>query len=219
MSEAFSRRVFLGHSLAAGGGLLLGSSLLSGCDNGAAPGAAPLLPGTPVRGGRLRVGIIDGDQSGNLDAHKPVGGGIIRGWALYSKFWEWNPDVSTRLALAEFAEPNADASVWTIRIKPGLEFHHGKSIGADDMLFSILRLTDPQLASPFAGLVGAIDRQALRKLDQRTIEIRFKQGQSFFPLDETLISFGAIVPTDYHPQTNPVGAGPYRLKQIGRAHV
>jgi len=215
MSE-FSRRVFLGNSLAVGGGLLLGGGLLSGCDGGAPAATAGgiALAATPVHGGRLRVGIIDGDQAGNLDAHKPVGGGIIRGWALYAKFWEWNPDVSTRLALAEFAEPNADASAWTIRLKPGLEFHHGKSITADDMLFSILRLTDPQLASPFAGLVGAIDRQALRKLDARTIEIRFKQGQSFYPLDETLISFGGIVPTDYHPLTNPVGAGPYKLKSF-----
>lgn len=209
MSDGFSRRVFLGHGLAIGGGLLLG-----GCDNEAAVTTPALLSTTPVRGGRLRIGIIDGDQAGNLDAHKPLGGGIIRGWALYSKFWEWNTDVSTRLALAEFAEPNADASAWTIRIKPGLEFHHGKSIGADDMLFSILRLTDPKLASPYAGLVGAIDRNALRKLDERTIEVRFKQGQSFFPLDETLISFGGIVPTDYHPVTNPVGAGPYKLKSF-----
>ncbi|WP_273820842.1 MULTISPECIES: ABC transporter substrate-binding protein [Pseudomonas] len=214
MSQEFSRRAFLGNSLAVGGGLLLGSSLLGGCDNRDASAATGMLSATPVHGGRLRVGIIDGDQAGNLDAHKPVGGGIIRGWALYSKFWEWNPDVSTRLALAEFAEPNADASAWTIRIRPGLEFHHGKSIDADDMLFSILRLTDPKLASPYAGLVGAIDRSALRKLDKRTIEIRFKQGQSFFPLDETLISFGGIVPTDYDPVTNPVGAGPYRLKRF-----
>lgn len=214
MPNEFSRRVFLGNSLAVGGGLILGSSLLSGCGGGdPAAVVSSAVPGTPVRGGRLRVGIIDGDQAGNLDAHKPSGGGIIRGWALYSKFWEWNDDVSTRLGLAEFAEPNADASAWTIRIRPGLEFHHGKTITSDDMLFSILRLTDPKLASPYAGLVGAIDRQALRKLDDRTIEIRFKEGRSFFPLDETLIAFGGIVPTDYDPN-NPVGAGPYRLKRF-----
>jgi len=214
MRNEFSRRVFLGNSLAVGGGLILASSLLGGCGGGdPAAVVSSVAPGTPVRGGRLRVGIIDGDQAGNLDAHKPSGGGIIRGWALYSKFWEWNDDVSTRLGLAEFAEPNADASAWTIRIRPGLEFHHGKTITSDDMLFSILRLTDPKLASPYAGLVGAIDRQALRKLDERTIEIRFKEGRSFFPLDETLIAFGGIVPTDYDPN-NPVGAGPYRLKRF-----
>ncbi|MFD2642037.1 ABC transporter substrate-binding protein [Pseudomonas japonica] len=214
MRNEFSRRVFLGNSLAVGGGLLLGSSLLSGCGSGdPAAVVSSAVPGIPVRGGRLRVGIIDGDQAGNLDAHKPSGGGIIRGWALYSKFWEWNDDVSTRLGLAEFAEPNADASAWTVRIRPGLEFHNGKTITSDDMLFSILRLTDPKLASPYAGLVGAIDRQALRKLDDRTIEIRFKEGRSFFPLDETLIAFGGIVPTDYDPN-NPVGAGPYRLKRF-----
>lgn len=222
MKHDLSRRKFLGNGLALGGSLILGGSLLSGCNNSgsntdskaAGAKAAGSVNAEPVHGGRLRVGIIDGDQSGNLDAHKPIGGGIIRGWALYSKFWEWDEHVGTRLALAEFAEPNADASAWTIRIQPGLEFHHGKTIDADDLLFSILRLTDPNLASPYAGLVGAIDRDALRKLDDRTIEIRFKQGRSFFPLDETLISFGSIVPVDYDPITNPVGAGPYKLKKF-----
>ncbi len=214
MNKPYSRRDFLSHSVALGGGLLLGN-LLSGCGNQDTSASSNLVSSaTPVRGGRLRVGIIDGDQAGNLDAHKPSGGGIIRGWALYSKFWEWGEDVSTRLALAEFAEPNENATAWTIRIKPGLEFHHGKTIDADDLVFSILRLTDPNLASPYAGLIGAIDRNAVRKLDNRTIEIRFKEGRSFFPLDETLISFGGIVPVDYDPITNPVGAGPYRLKSF-----
>ena len=203
MSSDFSRRRFLhsGFTLLTGSALL-GGGLLSACGDGGRqqlPSTGSGSNGQPVRGGRLRVGIIDGDQAGNLDAHKPVGGGTIRGWALYSKFWEWTENVGTRLALAEFAEPNVDASLWTIRIKPGLEFHHGKTITADDMVFSVLRLTDPKLASPFAGLVGAIDRNRVRKLDDRTIEIGFKEGQGFVPLDETLISFGGIVPTDYDP--------------------
>ncbi len=217
MSSDFSRRRFLHSGLTLlAGGAVLGGGLLSACGDGGRqqPLSFGAGNGQPVRGGRLRVGIIDGDQSGNLDVHKPVGGGTIRGWALYSKFWEWTEDVGTRLALAEFAEPNADASLWTIRIKPGLEFHHGKTITADDMVFSVLRLTDPKLASPYAALVGAIDRNRVRKLDERTIEIGFKEGQGFVPLDETLISFGGIVPTDYDPITNPVGSGPFRLKSF-----
>lgn len=219
MSNNFSRRHFLRSGLVLTGGALLGGGILSGCgDNSGRSGLLTSADGIndalPVHGGRLRVGIIDGNQTGNLDAHKPVGGGTIRGWALYSKFWEWTEDVGTRLALAEFAEPNADATAWVIRIKPGLEFHHGKTITADDMVFSILRLTDPKLASPYAALVGAIDRNQVRKLDSRTIEIRFKEGISFLPLDETLISFGGIVPTDYDPITNPVGSGPFRLKSF-----
>ncbi|CAB3961504.1 putative periplasmic solute-binding protein [Burkholderia aenigmatica] len=215
MTERFSRRAFLGGSAAFGGSLLLGGTLLAGCDSrrhDAAQAASADAPRTPQRGGRLRLGILDGNLAGNLDAHKPVGGGVVRGFALYSKLWEWDANLTPTLALAEEAEVNADATAWTIRLKPGLEFHHGKTISADDVIFSIRRLTDPQLASPFAGLVAAVDRDRLEKLDARTVRIRFRAGRSFLSLPETWVNFGGIVPTDYHPVTNPVGAGPYRYK-------
>ncbi|NWD90851.1 twin-arginine translocation signal domain-containing protein, partial [Pseudomonas sp. K5002] len=100
MSLLLSRRDFLGYSVTVGGGLLL-----AGCG----PADTPKnVTGNdqPRYGGRLRLGILDGNQSGNLDAHKPIGSGIVRGFALYSKLWEWDEQMQPRLALAEFAEPN-----------------------------------------------------------------------------------------------------------------
>src|SRR6218665_521734 len=182
----FSRRRFLGNSLALGGGLIVGTSLLSACGDGQAPVAKATGQGSgPQYGGRLRLGIIDGSQSGNLDAHKPVGSGIIRGFALYSKLWEWDENMLPRLALAEEAQVSADAKVWTLRLHKDLEFHNGKTIDADDLAFSIRRLTDPQLASPFAALLHWIDRDNLEKLDNRTLRVRFKDGQDFFPFPAT----------------------------------
>ena len=209
----FSRRRFLGNSLALGG-LALGGSLLSGCGDDSQPGADHLADSGPRQGGRLRLGILDGNKSGNLDAHKPVGSGIIRGFALYSKLWEWDENMLPRLALAEEAEVSPDGKVWTLRLKQGLEFHHGKTIDANDLLFSIRRLTDPQLASPYAALLHWIDRDNLETLDNRTIRVRFKDGAGFVPLPETWVNFGGIVPVDYHPISNPVGAGPYKLKSF-----
>ncbi len=196
-----TRRGLLG-----GGGASL---LLAGCGQESS-GA----PAQPRSGGRLRLGIVDGERSGNLDAHKPLGlGSTIRGFAMYSKLWEWGPDMLPRLALAEFAEANADASAWDIRLKPGLEFHHGKTIAADDVIFSIRRLTDPGLASSYGALISPVDRDNVRKLDERTVRIPIRSG-GFVALPETWTNFGAIVPTDYHPVTNPVGAGPYRIKDF-----
>lgn len=209
----FGRRRFLGGSLALGG-LAIGGGLLGGCGDSSAPAAAAGASSGPRTGGRLRLGIIDGSQSGNLDAHKPVGSGIVRGFALYSKLWEWDDNMLPRLALAEEAEVSADGKVWTLRLHKGLEFHHGKTIDADDLLFSVRRLTDPQLASPYAALLHWIDRDNLEKLDERTIRLRFKDGAGFVPLPETWVNFGGIVPVDYHPVTNPVGAGPYKVKSF-----
>ena len=210
-----TRRRFLGNGLTLGSGLVLGSSLLSACGDGAAPRATASPTGSgPQYGGRLRLGVIDGSRGGNLDAHKPVGSGIVRGFALYSKLWEWDENMLPRLALAEEAEVSADARTWTLRLHQGLEFHNGKTIDADDLVFSIRRLTDPQLASPYAALLHWIDRDNLEKLDARTLRVRFKDNAGFVPLPETWVNFGGIVPVDYHPVTNPVGAGPYRLKSF-----
>ena len=185
---------------------------VAGCGWTSPSARMPVHPGdTPRHGGTLRVGVIETLQSGNLDAHKPIGRGAIRGWALYAKLWEWAEDGSPVLALAEEAEIAPDASSWTIRLKPGLEFHHGKTITADDAIFSIRRLTDPALGSPYAALQASVDRDAIEKLDNRTFRLHAKDGQGLVPLAETWTSFGGIVPTDYHPVTNPVGAGPYKL--------
>ncbi|TDU31717.1 peptide/nickel transport system substrate-binding protein [Panacagrimonas perspica] len=212
-----SRREFLRAATAVGGGLILGGGLLGCGERDAAAGTATAAAKdpTPRHGGRLRFGIIDGDLSGNLDAHKPAGiGSTIRGFAIYSKLWEWSEEMTPRLALAEEAETNADATTWTIRLRKGLEFHNGKTITADDVIFSTLRLTDPELASPYRHLVSGIDRSRIEKLDERTVRINMKEGHGFLPLADAWVNFGGIVPPDYHPVINPVGAGPYRIKDF-----
>lgn len=206
------RRDFLALAGAAGAGMLLVGGP-SGCSR---PDTAPTSgDGKPRRGGRLRLGVIGEAAAGNLDAHKPSGmSSTIRGFALYAKLWEWSDDMFPQLALAEFAEPNANASAWTIRLRQGLEFHNGRTITADDVIHSVRRLTDPKLASPNGATVSLIDRDRLEKLDERTVRIPIRDGIGFLPLPDTWVNFGGIVPLDYHPVTNPVGAGPYRIKDF-----
>ncbi len=213
--RVLSRRDFLaGTAAGVGGGLLLGGAgLLAGCgrpDSGASTGV--LDSGEPRRGGRVRLGILEGAQTGDLDAHRPLGTGSFRGWVLYSKLWEWDLDARPALALAESTEVNHDGTEWIIRLKPGLEFHHGKTISADDVIFSLLRLTDPELAAPGRAQLYDLDKANIRKLDERTVRIPFLSGRVALP--ELWMSWGGIVPTDYDPITNPVGAGPYRLKSF-----
>lgn len=217
MSE-FSRRDFLRNSIALGSGLALAGGLLSACGDreAASAGAAAAKGGLPQTGGTVRFGLIEGAQAGNLDAHKPLGNsGSFRGWALYSKLWEWDLNAHPQLALAESAEVNSDGTEWVIRLKKGLEFHHGKTITADDVIFSLRRLTDPVLASPYgSAYLYSLQRDGIKKLDDRTVRIPFAKGNGIAALPELWMSWGGIVPTDYHPVTNVIGAGPYRLKSF-----
>ncbi|MEX3012746.1 ABC transporter substrate-binding protein [Acinetobacter baumannii] len=127
--------------------------------------------------------------------------------------WEWGRDIQPKLALAEFAEPNNDGTKWTIRLKKGLEFHHGKTITADDVIFSLRRLTDPKLASPFAAYLYSLQRDAIKKRDEYTVEIPFlKERDCCFT--RSMDELGGIVPTDYDPVKNVVGAGPFKLESF-----
>lgn len=207
-----TRRSFLGNGALLAGSALVGPVLLSAC--GKSGPDASSVSAKPQRGGAARIAIMATSQTGNLDAHKPLGTGSFRGWALYSKLWEWNRSANPELALAEFAEPNADATKWTIRLRKGLEFHHGKSVTAEDVLFSIRRLTDPVLNSPYKSNLYSLLRDQVRAVDPLTVVLPFEPGNGLAALPELWMSWGGIVPTDYHPITNPVGAGPYRLKSF-----
>jgi len=210
----FSRRTFLRNGIILGGGLAT-AGLLSHCDQQTVASSTQLPSNKPQPGGLIRYGVISGNQVGNLDAHKPIGSGSsFRGWALYSKLWEWGLDAQPKLALAESADVNADGTEWIIRLKKGLEFHHGKTITADDVIFSLMRLTDPQLASPYAGYLYSLERENIKKLDEYTVRIPFRTGQGLIALAECWMSWGGIVPTDYDPITNVIGAGPYKLKSF-----
>lgn len=204
--------------LSAGGlgamGLLLPASLLTGCNSKGQSGAAAAPDGPPQRGGVIRIGTMEPTQTGNLDAHAPVGAGIIRGWALYNKLWEWTKECEPTPALAESYEIAPDGRSMVIRLRKGLEFHHGKSVTAQDLIFSVRRLSDPKVASPYAGLVAAVNRDTIETLDPLTVRLHANPGQGLVALSDAWISFGGIVPTDYHPVTNVVGTGPFRLKSF-----
>ena len=89
------------------------------------------------KGGVIKIGVINGNQAGNLDAHKPIGmSSVFRGWPLYAKLWEWGRDIQPKLALAEFAEPNNDGTKWTIRLKKDSNFTTVKPLQLM-MLFSL----------------------------------------------------------------------------------
>ncbi|MFT4043328.1 MAG: ABC transporter substrate-binding protein [Gordonia sp. (in: high G+C Gram-positive bacteria)] len=211
--DAIDRRRFLGGALTVGGATLLGGGLAACASSSTTPVAGESGPvGTPKSGGVLKLGVVDGNTSGTLDAHKPLGtASIIRGFALYSKPWVWDSNMSPAPALAEETETDASARVWTIRLRQGAEFHNGKTIDADDLIFSIRRLIDPKLASPWASLLYSVRPGDIDKLDNRTVRLRLTQG--FQPLKHAFTNFGGVVPVDYDP-LNPVGAGPFKYKSF-----
>src|SRR6266699_3766542 len=97
-----------------------------------------------------------------------------------------------------------------IRGKQGITFHDGKTLGADDVIYSLTRmLTDPTLFGN-AGL-GSVDVKGLTKMDDRTVRLKLKGPDSTIG-DQLGQYYNGIVPVGYkrYPSTQN-GTGPYKL--------
>ncbi|WP_441249564.1 ABC transporter substrate-binding protein [Kitasatospora sp. McL0602] len=61
----------------------------------------------------------------------------------------WNPDLTTSPSLAtSYANPTP--TTWTYRIRPGVHFHDGSLLTADDVVASLRRNLDPEVAGDWS---------------------------------------------------------------------
>ena len=157
------------------GAALLGTRGLFGTDVARAALAHDLAEAA-TRGGTLRVGIAGGAPTDNFDA------ALINGPSATTRaqvFYETVPFLDGKFRLhndflAEEFEPNKTATVWTVRLKQGVEFHNGKTVTADDVLFSIKRLMIRSRARRPPGSSTAVDLTRTKKLDKRTVQFVLK---------------------------------------------
>ncbi|UXA11609.1 ABC transporter substrate-binding protein [Mycobacterium sp. SMC-8] len=123
------------------------------------------------------------------------------------------PDENLRMrpALAEAWEVSPDQLTWTFRMRPGVTFHDGTVLTADDVVFSYRRIIDEQLANSdkFSSV------RAVEAPDPATVVIRVDR-----PTPNMLTNLGgfkgmAIVSRanveSGRIATHPVGTGPFRF--------
>jgi peptide/nickel transport system substrate-binding protein len=203
----------------AGGAILSTSGLLAACGSSAssaskATGSAPST-GKIKPGGSLRVGATGGGAKDTIDAHLPTADpDIMRCWNLYEPLAVRPPDFGPlEMMLAESLEPeHGKADSWIAKLRPGIEFHNGKSVTADDVIFSLHRILDPKNPKAGAASIGYIDAAKLKKIDQHTIRIPLKFANATFP-DDIGQYFNSIVPIGYDP-AKPVGTGAFMYESF-----
>ncbi len=186
--------------------------VLSACGSSSQPGSSSATAtAAPKRGGVLRAGITGGSSSDSLDALNPVS------WAdyalvlqMYEGLFVLDANAKVTPLLAEEATPNADATVWTIRLKSGVTWHNGKDLTPEDVMYTFRRILDPKNPTSGMSLINLIDTGQMKKLDARTLRITCKAPFSTFPQAAATDWYVPIVPEGYDP-TKPVGTGPFEL--------
>ena len=122
---------------------------------------------------------------------------LVAGWeTLVGYDEEFN--LSYEHAVAEEIEAVA-ADHYVIRLKEGIEFHNGKTVTADDVIYSFQRRLDPDLALAPA-LQALLDPTGVTKVDDRTVDVQLKQGTVTF-LNGLAEYTATVVPVGYTRRT------------------
>ena len=163
------------------------------------------------RGGTLRVGILGGANDlvdGQFITAKPDIARLVAGWEPLATYDDtFTVRVGDGLA-EEIESPAPDR--YTIRIRPDVEFHDGKTLDADDVVYSFRRAIDPSLGINPA-LRPLLRPHGISKLDDRTVDIRLEQPTVTFLDMLALYAFG-MVPDGYsRNDERQVGTGAFEL--------
>jgi peptide/nickel transport system substrate-binding protein len=206
-----SRRQLLRYT-GAGIAAVAGSSFLAACggDDGGTGGN-----GTQNMGGVLIHGATGGGSKDTLDPHQPVqAADIARVCNLYEPLLFWNNDFQLEAALAESVEPSSDAKTWTVKMRPGVTFHNGKTVTANDAWLSIQRVADPKAPLSAGGqLSQIIDFQSSKVVDDTTLELVLNTPYAI--LDTLLAEYTlGIIPDGKFDPENPVGTGAFAYKSF-----
>jgi peptide/nickel transport system substrate-binding protein len=164
---------------------------------------------TPKRGGTVLMGTTGGSAKDGLDAHCPVctKPDEARLVQLFEPLAKYDEKFRIRNWLAEEITPT-NASVWTIRVRSGVEFHDGKPLTADDVIFSLRRIIDPKVPTQGKSGLGSLDPNGMKKLDSRTVRLTLKEPDATLP-DALAQYYNTIVPVGYDP-AKPIGTGPFK---------
>ena len=170
--------------------------------------------GDQKKGGVFTHGATGGSGKDTLDPHSPVTNpDIARVSNLFEPLLFWNNDYKLEPALAESVEPNKDASEWTISLREGVVFHHGKDLTADDVWFTLQRVADPKAPTSAGGeLSRVIDFDATKVMDDRTLKLVLKQPYAI--IDTLLAEYTlGIIPSDFDIK-KPVGTGAFSYESF-----
>ncbi len=193
-----SRRDFLGRAAALGASAALATTL-----------AGKAFAATPVKGGLLRAGLQGGESTNSLDP------ALNLSQVTYSFCKQWGeflvrltPDNKLVNLIAEEIGASKDAKTWTIKVRDGIEFHNGKTVGAEDVAATIERHADEKSKS---GALGILKNIKGVKASGKEVIVSLGDADADFP----------YLMADYHLVIQPNGgkdnpnagisAGPYKV--------
>jgi peptide/nickel transport system substrate-binding protein len=188
----------------------------------ALPSAASMLlsdaraqSATPKRGGQIRVGFKTGTANDTADPAKSYhAGDHARMRQLYNTVAAMGPDLVPTPELAERWEPNSAADQWRFFLRTDVLFHDGRKLTAADVVYSLRRLLDAKLASPYHAIMASmVEAEGIKAENETTVQMNLKEPNADLPSVLANYNVG-IVPENFTDFDHAIGTGPFKLKDF-----
>ncbi|MEX3934473.1 ABC transporter substrate-binding protein [Paraburkholderia phymatum] len=201
-----SRRDVL-RAMAAGGLMsLTGAGLLA-----TSSAAFAQQQGKPKQGGKIRVATQSSSAADTLDPAKgALGTDYVRANMFYNGLTELDSHLGAKMALAESLETK-DATVWVVKLRSGVQFHDGKSLATNDVIYSLMRHKDPAVGSKAKTLADQI--KEAKATGPNEVTITLEGANADLPVILATSHF-LIVKDGTTDFKTAVGTGPFKLKEF-----
>ena len=165
----------------------------------------------------------------SLDMHKTSRTqDYIVGLNINRSLYKWDADQSKPvLDLATEAKVSADGKTYTFSLRKNVKFHNGRTLIADDVIWSYNRIAQPETTSSAASYIANIDGAeaviagkaktitGLEKIDDHTFKMTLKHpvaiGYSLCKVETAIVPREALEGKEAAFATNPVGCGPFKF--------
>jgi len=151
--------------------------------------------------------------------------------SLFDGLMDYEPGTTKlRPELAESYEISPDGKIFTFKLRKGVKFHNGREMTAEDVKYSLDRVTNPKTLSPGAGFFASINGyddvaggkseslSGVTVVDPSTVKIELSRPDATF-LHVMAINFSHVVPKEEVEKygadfgKHPVGTGAYKMAE------
>lgn len=139
---------------------------------------------------------------------------------VYSSILKWNEDgtVAPDLA-ADLPEVSEDGLTWTITLKPGVTFHDGTPLTADDVVFSYETAVDAKNGAVWLSALSYME--SIDAVDDTTVVLKLSERYAYLSSRLAMIpiiSDETKYATNDTYATSENGSGPYTMAALKRGN-
>lgn len=138
---------------------------------------------------------------------------------IYSGLFRYNEQLELVPDLAESYELSEDKKTYTVHLREGVQWHNENELLADDILYTIETVQDPDFNSPFYSNFRGV---MVERIDDHTVTFTLDEPFAPFLSNLTLGILPGHIWSDVAPanfklaeyNTKPIGSGPYAFKEF-----